>query len=195
MSRNISVCLICLLTLLFANPTTVAAEVTVPSILASHMIVQREKTVRLWGMTTPGENVAATFRGNRASVAADALGRWNIYLPPGAAGGPFTLTIQGTNAITLTNVLVGDLWVASGQSNMEFPMAEFPKATSPQSRGTSNAATEIAVHYPTMRLYHVEHAAATYPMPDVAASTWTACTPQSVADFSAVAYFFGRDLR
>jgi sialate O-acetylesterase len=140
-------------------------------------------------MADPAETVMVEFRGNHASTKADTLGRWSVYLPPGAAGGPFVLTIRGKNTITWNDVLVGDVWIASGQSNMEYPM-------DPSSwNGTKRPQKEIAAaNYPNLRLFHVENAFADYPMTDVAAKTWTACTPQSVAGFSAVAYFFAREL-
>ncbi len=114
----------------------------------------------------------------------DELGRWSLYLSPGEAGGPFAMTVKGTNTIVLNDVLVGDVWVASGQSNMEFPMT-----------GLTNAATEIAAaQYPKIRIFRVEHRPSDYPRSDVEAKTWIACTPESVAESSAVAYYFARDL-
>src|SRR5215472_2947363 len=98
------------------------AEVKLPSLLADHMVVQLGLTVHVWGMAARGEKVAATFRGETRSTAADELGRWSLYLSPGEAGGPFPMVVKGSNTIELNDVLVGDVWVASGQSNMEFPM-------------------------------------------------------------------------
>lgn len=177
------------LCLLFFGPW-LHAEVTLPSVLADHMVIQRDRPVHLWGSADPGEHVAVSFRGHQGTTTADELGRWGIYLPPGEAGGPFTLTVQGKNTITWNDILVGDVWIASGQSNMEFPMLR-----SDGFGGTNNAAKEVAAaNYPHLRLFHAEHATSDYPMTDIAAKTWTACTPQSVADFSAVAYFFGREI-
>ncbi len=166
------------------------AEVTLPGVLADHMVIQRDKPVHLWGSADPGEQVTVIFRGHQGTTSADGLGRWSLYLPPVDAGGPFTLTIQGKNTFTFTDVLVGDLWIASGQSNMEFPMMK-----TNWSLGVQNTQQEIsAANYPKLRLYHVENSSSDYPMQDVPAKTWTSCTSQSVADFSAVAYFFGREL-
>lgn len=166
------------------------ADVTVPSVLADHMVIQRGKPVHVWGMADPGENVSVEFRGNRASTQAGALGRWSLYLPVGEAGGPFALTIRGKNTITLQDVLVGDVWIASGQSNMEFPMAR-----TAWSNGVKNAPQEIATaNYPRLRLFIVQHQFSDSPMADAPTTGWRACTPQTVADFSAVAYFFARDL-
>src|SRR5215831_1113672 len=96
------------------------AAVRLPSVLGEHMVVQRGLPVHIWGFADPGETVSATFRGATGSATADDLGRWSIYLPPGDAGGPFELVIRGTNQIALRDVLAGDVWVASGQSNMEW---------------------------------------------------------------------------
>jgi len=162
-----------------------AADVSLPSILADHMVVQRGLPVHLWGMASAHENVSAAFRGETESTIADELGRWSLYLSPGEAGGPFPLTVKGTNTIVLNDVLVGDVWVASGQSNMEFPM-----------KALANPDEEIAAaRYPKIRIFRVEHRPSDYPRSDVPSKTWAACTPESVADSSAVAYYFARDIQ
>lgn len=160
------------------------AEVSLPGLLADHMVIQRGLPVHVWGMAAPLEPVTVTFRGETKSGTADDLGRWSIYLSPGEAGGPFQLSIKATNTIVLNDVLVGDVWVASGQSNMEFPMT-----------GLINASSEIAAaQYPRIRIFRVEHRPSDFRRSDVEAKTWSACTPESVADSSAVAYYFARDL-
>ncbi len=160
------------------------SEVALPSLLADHMVVQRRFPVHLWGMAASHENISATFRGETKSTTADDFGRWSLYLSPGEAGGPFELTVKGTNTIVLHDVLVGEVWVASGQSNMEFPVKD-----------AVNAAAEIAAaQYPNIRIFRVEHTPSDYPRSDVEAKTWAPCTPETVADSSAVAYFFARDL-
>lgn len=158
------------------------ADVTLPSLLADHMVIQRGLPVHVWGMAAPQEAVSVSFRGETKSATADDLGRWNIFLSPGEAGGPFQLIIKATNTITLADILVGDVWVASGQSNMEFPMTEL-----------RNARTEIAAaQYPKIRLFLVKHKPADYPLENVESKGWAACAPETVADFSAVAYFFAQ---
>ena len=177
---------------LLGGRTSLKAEVTLSHIIAEHMVLQRDRPVHLWGRANPGERVAITFRGHAAESTADSLGRWSVYLPPGNAGGPFSLSIQATNRIDFTDILVGDLWLASGQSNMEFPMAPAP----PWTTGVRNAKSEIAAaDDPKLRLFQVKDAWSDYPKDDLDAKrTWTACTPRSIAGFSAVAYFFGREL-
>jgi sialate O-acetylesterase len=164
--------------------TAAVGEVTLPSVLADHMVVQRGLPVHLWGTAAPHENVAVTFRGETKSASADELGRWSLYLSPGEAGGPFAMTVKAANTIELNDILVGDVWVASGQSNMEFPMKEL-----------INAETEIAAaQNPKIRIFRVEHRPSDFPRSDVEAKTWALCTPESVADSSAIAYYFARDL-
>jgi sialate O-acetylesterase len=188
MSRNHWKCMAAL-AILIATPLA-RAEVKLPSVLADHMVIQRDRPVHLWGSADPGEQVTVSFRDQQGSIAADSLGRWSLYLRPGDAGGPFTLIVKGNNTITFTDVLVGDIWIASGQSNMEMPMTEMGGF-----RGVQNFQQEIAAaNYPRLRLFHTEEAVSSYPMPDVAARTWTRCTPQSVSEFSAAAYYFGREL-
>jgi sialate O-acetylesterase len=161
------------------------ADVTLPALLADHMVIQRGLPVHVWGMATPQEAVSVTFRGETKSTTADDNGRWSVFLSPGDAGGPFSLIVKSTNTITLNDILVGDVWVASGQSNMEFPMT-----------GLVNAQTEIAAaQYPRIRLFRVDHKPADYPLENVNSKGWAACTPGSFADSSAVAYYFARNLQ
>jgi len=174
-----------LIALTFAFSIRSHADVTLPALLADHMVVQRGLPVHVWGMAAPHEAVSVTFRGETKSATADDDGRWSVYLSPGEAGGPFPMTIKATNTITLNDVLVGDVWVASGQSNMEFPMTAL-----------ANAQVEIAAaQFPRIRLFMVKHKPADYPLEDVESKGWAACTPETVADSSAVAYFFARNLQ
>ena len=88
------------------------------------MVLQREQPVYVWGFADPKETVTVAFRGAQLACAANELGRWSVDLPPGIAGGPFVLSVKGTNSITVNDVLVGDVWIASGQSNMGFSVNE-----------------------------------------------------------------------
>jgi sialate O-acetylesterase len=173
------------ITVVFALTMSARADVTLPALLADHMVVQRGLPVHVWGMAVPHEAVAVTFRGQTKSGTADDLGRWSVYLSPGEAGGPFPLTVSAANTITLNDILVGDVWIASGQSNMEFPMMELV-----------NAQAEIAAaQYPKIRIFRVEHKPADYPLENVEGKAWAACTPETVAKSSAVAYFFARNIQ
>jgi sialate O-acetylesterase len=173
-----------LLGCVFVLSAIAGADVTLPSVLADHMVIQRGLPVHVYGMAAVQESVAVTFRGETKSTTADELGRWSVYLAPGDAGGPYAMTIKAANTITLNDILVGDVWVASGQSNMEFPM-----------KALLNPDAEIAAaNYPKIRIFRVEQRPSSYPKSDVEAKTWAACTPESVAESSAVAYYFARDL-
>ena len=175
--------------LLACYPPIARCEVKLPAILSNHMVLQREKPLHLWGWAAPGEKVTVALHDTTRDVASDALGGWSVYLPPEAAGGPYQLTVTGTNKIVLDDVLVGDVWFASGQSNMEMPMRGFGGATP-----LKNSAEEIAhATQPQIRLLRIPQKAADFPLRTAEAS-WTVCTPETVANFSAVAYFFGREL-
>ena len=167
------------------------AEVRLSSIFMDHMVVQRNMPVHVWGMGMPNETVSVTFRGETQTTTTGSLGRWNVYLKPGNAGGPFSMEVHGTSTITLQDILVGDVWVASGQSNMEFPMAEG------MNRGVNNEKAEIAAaNYPEIRLLTIATNSSDYPLDNaVIRQPWGACTPATVAQFSAVGYFFARDLQ
>ncbi len=168
------------------------AEVTLPKIFSSHMVLQRDMPIHFWGNASAGERITVEFHSLTASTTTDNIGRWSIYLPPQPAGGPFSLTIRGANTLQLDDILLGDLWFASGQSNMEMPLAGFPGNAVVQ-----DSAKEIAAaNYPSIRLLLVQTDAADYPLEDVkAAIGWSTCTPETAKDFSAVAYFFARDLQ
>jgi sialate O-acetylesterase len=180
------------LALLLSFPSLYAhGEVRLPKMLSSHMVLQRERPIHLWGWADPGEQVSVSMHGASAAGKADDLGHWSLYLPPEKAGGPYSLTIAGSNSITLDDVLVGDVWFASGQSNMQFPLAGFPGNAEMQ-----NGAEEIRnATQPNLRLLHVADKAAPYPLQDIQSdSGWTLCTPETAANFSAAAYFFGREI-
>ncbi len=173
-----------LLTLIAA---TARAEVALPNVLSSHAVLQRDRPIRIWGTAAPGEAIAVRFHAQEAGTAADVLGQWSVALRPEPAGGPYTLTVRGSNTVTLEDLLVGDVWFASGQSNMEMPLRGFPG-----SAVLKNGAAEIAAATePRLRLLRIPHTSSQYEQRDVNAH-WTLCTPETAAEFSAVAYFFGR---
>ncbi len=166
------------------SASTAFADVTLPKVLASHMVLQRDLPVHFWGWAAAGESVSVSFRGETRSTAADDLGQWSVFLPPGAAGGPFAITIKGSNTIALEDVLVGDVWIASGQSNMEFEMRKASTATEDLPRASN----------PRIRLMIVKKEYSDYPKTDLEATDWTASTPESAKEFSAVAWYFAREI-
>ena len=168
------------------------ADVAVPKVFSSHMVLQRDMPIHVWGEAAPGEKITVDLHGSTATATADTLNRWSVYLPALPAGGPFTLTIRGANTLTLDDILIGDIWFASGQSNMEMPLAGFPN-----NAVIKDSEKEIAAaNYPQIRLLRVEKDAADYPLEDVrAANGWSQCTPETAKSFSAVAYFFARSIQ
>jgi sialate O-acetylesterase len=171
------------------------AEVRLPNVLSSHAVLQRDVPIHIWGWSDPGATVTVRFHDQTRTAVADDLGKWSLWLTPEHAGGPYTLTAQGSapsdsgSPVTLSDILVGDVWIASGQSNMEMPLSGFPG-----SAVLKNGQQEIAnANLPTVRLLRIEKKSSYFPANDITA-TWTECTPQTAADFSAVAYFFGREI-
>jgi sialate O-acetylesterase len=160
------------------------ADVTLPKVLASHMVVQRNLPVHIWGWAKENEPVSVTFRGETKSTTTNERGQWSVYLAPGAAGGPFDLKVQGANSITLDDILVGDVWFASGQSNMEFEM-----------RKASTAAADLPkAANPRIRLLTIRKVYVDYPWTDVDNSGWQLSSPESAKEFSAVAWYFAREI-
>ena len=182
--------LICIIVGIFGAGTALA-NIRLPRLVGDNMVLQRDSKLSLWGWAEPGEKVTIEFHGQRVTTKPDDHGRWSASMGPFAAGGPYEIIVKGKNTIHLTNVLVGDVWLASGQSNMEFPV----KASGEWRTGVNNAEVEIArANFPQIRLFLVKHNAALLPQSDVDSEGWRAVTPETVSDFSAVAYLFGREL-
>lgn len=147
------------------------------------MVLQRDKSLPVWGWADAGEEVTVSIGDAKESAKADENGEWRVDLPKMEAGGPHKLVVKGANTIELADVLVGEVWVCSGQSNMEWPVTR-----------ADNAQQEIAAaKYPNIRLFHVQRRPAGVPEDDVVAE-WKAATPENIGGFSAVSYFFGRKL-
>lgn len=186
MSNNLFQNLSAVCVLLLAG--NAAAEIRLPHVFASHMVLQQQKPVVLWGWAAPGEAVSVDLAGNRQQGKANENGEWRVVLPALQAGGPLALSVTGSNTIKLDDILVGEVWLCSGQSNMEMGIGM-----------ANNAKEEIAAaDYPQIRLMLVPKALATLPQSDVDA-TWKPCAPQTIAEggwggFSAAAYYFGREL-
>jgi sialate O-acetylesterase len=168
---------------LLVSALPLVAHVALPAIFSDHMVLQRQMKIPVWGTATPGERVTVTLNDQRDDVTADANGQWRATLPAMEAGGPYTMTVQGNDTTTINDVLIGEVWLFSGQSNMEW--------------GTGyviNHEQEIpAANFPQIRLCQIPHTVKDQPAADVSAS-WAPCTPDSVFKFSAVAYFTGREL-
>jgi sialate O-acetylesterase len=182
--------LISSLALVAVGAWSAPAEVRLPKIFSDHAVLQRQAPIHVWGWSSPAAHLTARFHRQTVETRADGLGKWSLYLTPEEAGGPYTLTVSGDGPDrTVGDLLVGDVWFASGQSNMEMPLNGFPPTAV-----VKNASAEIAAATnPRLRLLLVEHKTSDFPLNDITAS-WTECTPQTAATFSAVAYFFGRGI-
>lgn len=164
---------------------SIHANVKLPSVLSDNMVIQQKTVVSIWGWADPGEKVTVTgnWRQPGENTVADEKGHWIIKLKSPGAGGPYSISVQGKNKIVLQNILCGEVWLASGQSNMEFPM-----------KNLKNADVEIGgAQYAEIRLFQVSHTSAKEPQSDCVGD-WSVCSPENVAEWSAAAYFFAREI-
>lgn len=161
-----------------ATLTSIQAAVQMPSIFTDHMVLQRDLPVPVWGKAEPGEEVTVEFAGQKKTAKADANGRWMVKLDPLAANAEPQVLKAGN--VTIQDVLVGEVWLASGQSNMEWEMQMKP----------DSAADIPAAQHPNLRLIEVPKTVALSPQDDVK-TAWARCTPESAAPFSSVGYYFG----
>jgi sialate O-acetylesterase len=161
--------------------------------LSDHAVLQRGVPIHIWGWATPDSQISVALHDQRVIASSDRLGEWSAWLQPESAGGPYTLTVTGAgpgDKIVLTDLLIGDVWLASGQSNMEMPLQGFGAYSAPLKNGPA----EInAANHPRIRLLHIYAKSNDYPLNDIS-ETWTQCTSDTAKDFSAVAYFFGREI-
>src|ERR1041385_2144463 len=165
------------------SAANVRAEVRLPAIISDNMVLQQGVKVRIWGNAKPGERVVVTLKNKSANTVADAQGHWQVWLDPLKAGGPIELTVKGDNVLTVKNVLIGEVWLCSGQSNMEWPLINT----------IGGAETVAQANYPEIRLFTVTKNTSQTPLADVE-GRWVVTTPDDAANFSAVGYFFGREL-
>ena len=176
--HTVSIIILILGLSLFAN-----ADVKLPVLISDNMVIQSGIDAPIWGTAEPGEQVTVTMCDQEVSATAGSEGKWMVELEPLEAGGPFEMTIAGDNKIALSNILVGEVWVCSGQSNMQWIV-----------KNSLNAEQEIAQSdYPMIRLFTAKRVVADQPLQDTEGS-WVTCAPETVESFSAVGYFFGRNL-
>ncbi len=160
------------------------AEVALPAILSDHLVLQAGRAVPIWGNAAPDEKVSVTFAGQTVTTTTAADGRWRTALTAlTASATPQTLTVAGTNTIVLQDVLVGEVWLGSGQSNMAFTV----------NRGKDFEAEKAAATFPLIRHFKEDSPNADTPQTS-GKGRWVACTPDTVAGFSAALYFFGREV-
>jgi len=160
------------------------ANISLPRIFCNNMVLQRNMEVKIWGWADANEKIEISFLKKKYKTKADKNGNWLITLPAKAAGGPYKMLIKGKNTLELENIMFGDVWVCSGQSNMYFRVA-----------AAENAYLDINdANYKNIRLFQIDKDAHYQPKNDLASGEWLKCTPETVKGFSAVAYFFGREL-
>ena len=186
MKKYLSCCAVLVSLLLVAsNASQSQANVTLPKVIGSHMVLQRDRTLPIWGWADPEEKVSVQIGDQPAvTTAADKAGGWRVTLPEMRAGGPFTVKIAGKNTITLDDVLVGEVWLCSGQSNMEMAVAS-----------CINAQEEIAAaNHPQIRHIQVPKLTASVPAKDFPGQ-WQVCSPETAGGFTACGYFMARELQ
>ncbi len=174
-----------LLLVLLALVSSNAASLQLPKILGDHMVLQQKSFAKIWGWAEPQQEVKVTTSWNEKTyrVVADQLGNWQVSVATGKAGGPYTVTIKADITRVLEDILLGEVWICSGQSNMEWPLS-----------AAETASEEILLSdFPEIRLFTVEKHIATRPMEDLNGS-WALCSPETSPNFSAVGYFFGKNL-
>ncbi len=173
---------IVLLTLAVVLTGTLHAELKPNPLFSNGAVLQRGQKIPVWGTARDGEKITVEFQGQKASATA-ADGKWSVYLDPLSKGGPFTMTLTGDNTVTIKDLLVGEVWLCTGQSNMNMLFNR-----------VHNAAEEAPkAKYPEIRMFKAPTTVSATPLAE-AKGTWVACSPETVNDFSGVAYFFARDI-
>jgi sialate O-acetylesterase len=163
---------------------SVRAQVRLPRLISNNMILQRETQLNIWGWATAGEKINLSFAGQQYETITPADGRWKVAIPPMEAGGPYDLVIDASNHLTVKNILIGDVWICSGQSNMETPMSRLKD---------KYPAAVAAAHNPSIRAFNVSTRMEwTQPLEDFETGTWEMADPETVLQFSGVAYFFAK---
>ncbi len=163
----------------------VKAAITLPKLVSDNMVLQRDVPVHIWGWANAREQVVVTFKSKQYHTVASAEGKWSIHLAVSQAGGPYQMKLQGTNTIFIKNIVIGEVWLCSGQSNMGYTISE----------GIHNQQLEIErANYPLIRLIKIDPKMSLHPEQDISSSGWQLTTPGTVNHFAATAYFFGKDL-
>ncbi len=185
MRNNLITTLVSIIFLALSFSST--AKIRLPNVLASNMVIQQKSEMELWGWGSPGEKVIVTTSWNnkKDSVTTTGNANWRIKISTPSAGGPFTITFKGQNTITLENIMVGEVWVCSGQSNMEWSSDQNLKQIIDELPKSDN---------PNIRLFHIPKRTSTNPQ-DNCEGEWKVCGPESLKGFSAVGYFFGKKLQ
>ncbi|HEY3401834.1 MAG TPA: sialate O-acetylesterase, partial [Ohtaekwangia sp.] len=165
---------------------TVSGQIKLPRLISDGIVLQRDSKLNIWGWASPGESVNLTFNGNTLATLADDKGNWKIVLPAQAAGGPFEMTLKGKNEIVVHNILIGDVWICSGQSNME---QVFSRLKDKYPQVIANSANTNIRQFIVPTRYAFDG-----PQQDIPGGTWESASPETMVRFTAVGYFFAKDL-
>ena len=185
MNKLRPLCLILFFAILLFYSTSFA-EVRLPRLISDGMVMQRDAKVNVWGWAAANEKVTVRFHDKVYTTIADAKGNWSITLPVMKAGGPYTMKVEGSNIIEVKNIMIGDVWICSGQSNMALPMERVKER---YSSVIANAENPAIRHFFLATQYDFKK-----PHEDIPAGGWMSATPENVLKFSATAYFFARSL-
>ncbi len=169
--------------------STAGAQTKLPVIFSDHMVLQQKMKIPVWGTSVPGRTVSVQFHQQRKTTRVDAQGHWRVILNPVPAGGPYELVVWSSDTLRFRNVMVGEVWLCSGQSNMEMPLV------STWAKVNNFQAEVAAAHHPNLRLLIIKRARSTRPRTSADTEGWKVCDSTTVRNFSATAYFFGRHLQ
>ena len=173
------------LCLLFVSMSIVTSAVKLPAIFSDNMVLQRNAAIKIWGWSDKNATVSAILNGQTVKAKANGQGYWTMSFAPMPHGGPYQMSISDrSGSVQLSNILIGDVWLGSGQSNMEWVV-----------KNSNHATEEIASgNYDKLRFFTVKTEVSYTPKDDLTGGTWQVCSSHTVGNFSAVAYFFGRKL-
>lgn len=178
--------IICFLLIQVLCLSALQAEIRLPAVFTDHMVLQRNSEVTLWGWGTPGGRITIVpeWLNGEIKTQVTNMGRWSARVQTGEAGGPYKIRINGSSEVTLSDVMLGEVWLCSGQSNMEW-YADY---------GITNGEEEVRkADFPNLRIFHLPQIGASTPQENCF-SQWTLCTPETMRSTSALGYFFGRNI-
>ncbi|MCF8274651.1 MAG: sialate O-acetylesterase [Flavobacteriaceae bacterium] len=174
-----------ILIILLSFSCSISSQVTLAKIFGDNMVLQRNISIPIWGLAKPNDTIEVNFKQQKVYTKTNANGKWMVKLNPETAGGPFELVVKGENTLIVKNILVGEVWLCSGQSNMELMVGQ-----------SDNAKNEIenASNYPNIRHIKIPKEINSLPSSDISNGTWDACSPSTVENFTGVGYFFAKKL-
>jgi len=172
----------------YCSGPKLASNIQLPVLFGDHMVLQQKDNVPVWGKAEPGGQVLVKISGQEKSAIAGDDGRWRIDLDPLTAGGPYVLSVIGQDTISIQNVMIGEVWLCSGQSNMDMA------GSAGWGKVLNHEEEVVSADYENIRLFRVKHTPSIIPLTTINSDGWQICSPISIPEFSAVAYFFGREI-